>query len=162
MAIFRCRQWKIVHQALCEPVNFPSINIHLFIYNVSECVEIDFILHKDFNLNYNGFTLVFLIMSYDDFLLGFSQMTNPDLGQMCSNVAETVAHTALHHLLPALSEILDVPIRSLCLPRVTVYPEELSHWYVLQYLNARLSVLRCAQILVSARVTALFAKHPVT
>ena len=73
-------------------------------------------------------------------------MTNPELSQMCSNVAETVAHSALHHLLPALSEILDVPIRSLWVPRVTS-PEELSHWYVLQHINARLSVLRCLCLL---------------
>ena len=57
MVIFLCRHWNIVHQALCEPVSFPSINIHVFIYNDSECVEMTTFSHKKKYLYDNGFTL---------------------------------------------------------------------------------------------------------
>ncbi|XP_012679996.2 uncharacterized protein LOC105897593 isoform X2 [Clupea harengus] len=75
-------QWKVVHEALCEP---------------NSTVE---------------------------------------LGHLCSNIVKAVTQTTHHHLLPALSKVLGVPLRSL-VESGMAKPSERSHWsQVSQYQTA--------------------------
>ncbi|XP_041934942.1 uncharacterized protein LOC121697476 [Alosa sapidissima] len=51
----------------------------------------------------------------------------PELGHMCSNIVKAVTQTTSQHLLPALSKMLGMPVRSL-IPSGMAKPSKPSHW----------------------------------
>ena len=132
--LFFCRQWKVVHEALCEPVSLVSLcmNIHT-LYNWWLCIARWMCAPTDLCLLHILFYSIMLFSPYKVlwclFLHLFTQNSTVELGHLCSNIVKAVTQTTHHHLLPALSKVLGVPLRSL-VESGMAKPSERSHWYV--------------------------------